>query len=52
VELFGKKKQLEIVGWYQANNRVDDLSLAENAIKVADTIRQRSKAARVFVVRK
>ncbi|KAI8328009.1 hypothetical protein BC941DRAFT_445793 [Chlamydoabsidia padenii] len=50
VELYGEKKQLDIVGWYQANARVDDLSLADNAIKVADTIRQRSKAAQIFVI--
>ncbi|CAO3592398.1 unnamed protein product [Absidia cylindrospora] len=49
-EVYAKKKQLQIVGWYQANARVDDVSLQENAIKVADAIRQRSKAARIFVV--
>ncbi|ORZ07632.1 hypothetical protein BCR42DRAFT_425901 [Absidia repens] len=50
VEQYAEKKQLQIVGWYQANARVDDVSLHEHTIKVADAIRQRSKAARIFIV--
>ncbi|ORZ20283.1 hypothetical protein BCR42DRAFT_389511 [Absidia repens] len=34
VEVYAKKKQLQIVGWYQANVGMDDVSLQENAIKV------------------
>ncbi|KAI8085160.1 uncharacterized protein BX664DRAFT_338665 [Halteromyces radiatus] len=49
-ELYAKKKQLQIIGWYQANERVDDVSLHDNAIKVADAIRQRSKTSRIFIV--
>ncbi|KAI8067751.1 hypothetical protein BC940DRAFT_300377 [Gongronella butleri] len=50
VELHADKKGLQIVGWYQGNERLEDTTLHENAIKVADVIRARSGAALILVI--
>lgn len=39
-EIYAKKNDLSIVGWYQGNARVDDTVLPERAIKVAETIKK------------
>ncbi|KAG0162671.1 hypothetical protein DFQ28_000898 [Apophysomyces sp. BC1034] len=49
-EIFASQKNLQIVGWYQANARHDDSTLHEDAIRVANVIRQHSKQAIIFVV--
>jgi hypothetical protein len=41
---------LKIVGWYQANQRNDDGTLHQSAIKVAETILQHNSKAIIFVV--
>ncbi|CAO3642195.1 unnamed protein product [Cunninghamella blakesleeana] len=50
VELYAEKKQLQIVGWYQANERINDKALHDNGLKVVEAIRQRYKAAVAFIV--
>ncbi|KAF7731988.1 hypothetical protein EC973_007093 [Apophysomyces ossiformis] len=50
VEIYASQKDMEIVGWYQANARQDDSSLHEDAVRVANTIRQQTKQAIIFVV--
>ncbi|CAO3637634.1 unnamed protein product [Cunninghamella echinulata] len=50
VELYAEKKQLQIVGWYQANARQNDTTMHENSIKIVDAIRQRYKTAIAFII--
>ncbi|KAI8138745.1 hypothetical protein BJV82DRAFT_629466 [Fennellomyces sp. T-0311] len=49
-ELYATKKQLKIVGWYQANPGLKDNSLHENAIRVAEVIRRNVGHAVIFIV--
>jgi hypothetical protein len=38
--LYAKKNDLNIVGWYHANARLDDNSVPERALKVVETIKK------------
>ncbi|KAI9016411.1 hypothetical protein CLU79DRAFT_706805 [Phycomyces nitens] len=49
-EIYASRNDLKIVGWYQANEHDDDVTVHENAIKVTDLIRQRIPQAIIFIV--
>ncbi|KAI8076421.1 uncharacterized protein B0P05DRAFT_472190 [Gilbertella persicaria] len=41
-EIYAKENDLVIVGWYHGNARLEDTSLPERAVKVAETIKKNS----------
>ncbi|KAI8372315.1 hypothetical protein EDC96DRAFT_431402, partial [Choanephora cucurbitarum] len=51
-ELYAKENGLSMVGWYHGHARLDDTSLSERAIKVAETIKQNNSnhKAVIFMV--
>ncbi|KAL0079260.1 hypothetical protein J3Q64DRAFT_1259629 [Phycomyces blakesleeanus] len=49
-EIYATLNDLKIVGWYQANEHDDDVTVHDNAIKVTDLIRQRIPQAVIFIV--
>ncbi|ORX46813.1 UPF0172-domain-containing protein [Hesseltinella vesiculosa] len=50
VELFAAKQGQQIVGLYQGNQRADDTVLPDHTVKLANAIRDRSKAAMVLMI--
>jgi hypothetical protein len=50
VDAFAKQNDLEIVGYYHANERLTDLELGPVARKIADRIQQRIPQACIFLV--
>lgn len=51
VDLYAKKNDLSIVGWYHGNARNEDNALPERAIKVTETIKRNNQdKAIIFLI--